>query len=364
VLQWVAVAIVGIGVGAVIATDPSFSSFFSRTRIRHSEAKLPKPLDKMTAADLAAMPDAELEKLDPLVMNLIVARGLPGLATLEIPSYVATVDDWARQIDEGNRRLEPISKHDPTYLVSREFWMAGGMAVALAGPRFGIRYTSTGLDDRDPAQHFVHGVIDNRMGTCASMPVLHMAIGFRLGWPLKAVVSADHMWSRWDDGKPKEKGGIRFNLEATNSKSDGSWGSFNSPSDEEYASWLHTPRRVIENGSDFTSLTARQTLGVFLQSRAGVWVARDCPDRAISDARLAVACFPKNVDIQRMLAHATGKDRPRWHRGTTVPAFGSRARTVLSGQMRMSTIAVKCEAGSGESSNPRVPTNRPRLHAQ
>jgi hypothetical protein len=197
--------------------------------------------------------------------------------------------------------------------------MAGGMAVALAGPRFGIRYTIQAIDEGNPAQQFVYGVIDTKMGTCASMPVLYLAIAHRLGWPLKAVVSKDHMWTRWDDGVPKERGGQRFNLEATNSKSDGAWGSFSSPSDDEYARWLGTPQKVIDSGSDFTSLTARQTLGVYLQGGAAWWLSHGQEPRAAEDLQLAVACFPKNVDIQRMLAHATGKDRtPGWHRGGSV----------------------------------------------
>ena len=293
----------------------------------------------LTAADLGRMSDAQLERMDPLAMNLIVARELPPLRGLDIAQYSATVDEWARQIDEGNRAIEPQSKADPTYKVSREFWMAGGMAVALAGPRFGIRYTTQAIDEGNPAQQFVYGVIDAKMGTCASMPVLYLAIAHRLHWPLKAVVSKDHMWTRWDDGVPKEKGGQQFNLEATNSKSDGAWGSFSSPSDAEYGRWLGTPQKVIDSGSDFTSLTARQTLGVYLQGRAAWWLAHGYEPRAVEDLKLAVACFPKNVDIQRMLAHATGQDRsPDWRRrGSTQTADADRINRLNQEALRRLT---------------------------
>jgi transglutaminase superfamily protein len=264
---------------------------------------LPAHWEKLTAADLAAMTDAQLARLDPLVMNLIVARGIPGLESLDIAKYASTVDEWASLIEEANRRAEPSSRSDPAYRVSREFWMAGGMAVALAGPAFGIRYTTQGLDPGRPEQQFIHGVIDGRQGTCASMPVLYMAIGHRLGWPIKAVVSGDHMWARWDGA------GRRFNLEATNAKSDGSWGSFSSLTDEECAQWLKTPREAIDSGSDFTSLTPRQALGVFLQSRAAYWAVQDRLADATRDAQLATKCFPQNRDICQLLAEVTGQRR-------------------------------------------------------
>lgn len=185
--------------------------------------------------------------------------------------------------------------------------MAGKMAVALAGPRFGIRYTTEGINNGNPAQLFVYGLIDTNLGTCATMPVLYLAIGHRLHWPLHAVVSKDHMWTRWDDGKP---GGQRFNLEATNAKSNGVMGSFSSLSDEAYAEWLHTPKSVIESGSDFTSLTARQLLGVFLQGRGAVWLEHGRCDQAAKDFELAVKCFPENVDIRQCLRVTQGKDHP------------------------------------------------------
>lgn len=256
----------------------------------------------MTSADLVSMPDGELANVDPLVMNLIVARGIPEVGNLDIPKYAKIVDAWASQIEAANRAAEPLSKNDPAYLVSREFWLAGGMAVMLAGPAFGISYTRDNLNPGSPDQQFIHGVIDNRKGTCATMPVLYMAIGRRLGWPIKAVVSGDHMWARWDDGVPVAEGGKRFNLEATNARSEGGEGSFASLTDDQYIQWLETPRGSIEGGSDMTSLTPRQVLGVFLQGRAGYWVEHKEPAKAEADLRVALECFPQNRDIRRFHA--------------------------------------------------------------
>jgi hypothetical protein len=289
-----------MGLVAVVVIIGSWTLLRS---VQGGRGELPKPVQHMTALDLASMTDAQLARVDPLVMNLIVARGIPALEHLDINRYAKIVDDWATRIDAANKSAEPYSKGEPAYLVSREFWMAGGMAVMLAGPAFGIRYTRETLTPGKPEQQFVHGVIDGKRGTCATMPVLYMAIGHRLGWPIRAVVSRDHMWARWDDGVPPGRGGKRFNLEATNASSKGGEGSFASLTDDEYAAWLGTPREVIESGSDMSSLTPRQTLGVFLQGRAGYWIERGEPGKAEADLELALECFPENRDIRSFHWH-------------------------------------------------------------
>jgi regulator of sirC expression with transglutaminase-like and TPR domain len=45
----------------------------------------------------------------------------------------------------------------------------------------GVGYHVESIAFSDPRDLFVHGVIDNRRGTCVSLAVLYMAIGHRLG---------------------------------------------------------------------------------------------------------------------------------------------------------------------------------------
>lgn len=274
----------------------------------HEPATAPKSLtspiiSNLTAEDLVRMSDAELARIDPVVVNLIVARGIPGLEQIDIAKYVRTVDEWAAEIKAGLDATESAERSSDLYRHDPDLWRVGGMAVALAGRRFGIAYTADNLDLTDPAQTFVHGVIDTRRGTCSSMPVLYLGIAHRLGWPLKAVVSGDHMWTRWDDGRP---GGKRFNIEATSAKTDGSQGSFNSLTDEQIAEWLETPRDRIASGSDFTTLTPRQTLAVYLQARAAYWWKSGQDQKAASDIALGNQLFPKNYDIAAFLDMARG----------------------------------------------------------
>ena len=251
-----------------------------------------KNVSDLTTANLLSLTDTELANLDPLVMNLVVAKEVPELQTIDIERYAKIVDRWAQAIQAGLRAFEPEARRtDPLYTQNPQLWQAGSMSIAVAGPRIGIAYTADTLNAGDPGQLFLPGLIDNKTGTCSSMPVLYLAIAHRLGWPLKAVVSRDHFWCRWDDGVK------RFNLEATAASSDGSIGSFTSTSDEDYIQQLGTPKRAIDSGSDFTSLTPRQLLGVFLQTRAAYWAAHKQWERAEHDLLLARTCFPRNRDI-------------------------------------------------------------------
>jgi len=65
---------------------------------------------QLSARDLVAMSDAELEAMDPLVMNMVVAKGLPELADIDFAKYAGIVDGWAERIAEGSRRGRPTRR--------------------------------------------------------------------------------------------------------------------------------------------------------------------------------------------------------------------------------------------------------------
>src|SRR5262245_46620382 len=47
---------------------------------------------------LLSMSAAELVGVDPVVMNLTIAKGIPGLESLDIPRYARLADEWAADI--------------------------------------------------------------------------------------------------------------------------------------------------------------------------------------------------------------------------------------------------------------------------
>lgn len=250
---------------------------------------------RLSVRDLVAMDDAELEAMDPLVMNMVVAKGLPDLAGIEFTRYARVVDGWAERIAQGITVGEAeAARTSPAYRADPDIWRAGSMAIALASPQVGIGY-SRDVQVGNHADLFVPGLIDTKRGTCSNMPVLYLAVAHRLGWPLKAVVAADHMWCRWDDGTK------RFNLEATSTKSGTGEGSFSTPPDEAYQTDFNIPAKAVEVGSDMSTLTARQTLGVYLQQRSAYYRELGKWAEAEEDLLLARVCFPENRDIFRNL---------------------------------------------------------------
>ena len=250
---------------------------------------------QLSARDLVAMSDAELEAMDPLVMNMVVAKGVPELAGIDFASYAKVVDGWAERIGMGVRFGEvEAARTSPAYKADPDIWRAGSMAIALASTDVGIGY-SRDVMLSNHADLFVPGLIDTKRGTCSNMPVLYMAVAHRLGWPLKAVVAADHMWCRWDDGIK------RFNLEATSTIAGSGEGSFSTPPDEAYRTDLNIPSKAVEVGSDLSTLSARQTLGVYLQQRSGYFRETGKWAEAEEDILLARLCFPENRDILRNL---------------------------------------------------------------
>jgi hypothetical protein len=87
------------------------------------------------------------------------------------------------------------------------------------------------------------------------MPVLYLAIGRRLGYPLKLVTTKAHLFLRWEDARE------RFNLEATGK-------GMNRYDDENFRQWpFPVTEAEIRTEGYLKSLSAAEELAVFLSSR-------------------------------------------------------------------------------------------------
>ena len=104
--------------------------------------------------------------------------------------------------------------------MSRESAKKWSSAVVLYED-YGVRYNpkwitspeATPADDHffaDSRDILLHGLVGpQHLGTCSSMPILYLALGRRLDYPLKLVKAKGHLFMRWDS--PSEK----FDLDAT-----------------------------------------------------------------------------------------------------------------------------------------------------
>lgn len=160
----------------------------------------------------------------------------------------------------------------------------------------GVKYDMTAAGNssfKDSRVAFIHGMIpepgqtiaDTPGGTCASMPVMYVAIGRRLGYPLKLVTTNSHIFVRWD-GKdhPKPTWRERFNIE-------GAGQGFGSYDDDHYKTWPFkvTDEEVRANGY-LISLTPMEELASFLAARGHCGQDNDEPGFAARCYENAYCC--------------------------------------------------------------------------
>jgi hypothetical protein len=228
--------------------------------------------------------DAECTGFDLAAVDLACAVGLPGSEQLDIPACLAWVDHaaaWARYqtamtFDQFRWNPEVYENSEGTFRV------VAMMNVLWRG--LGVHYNQGRIDDpeafTDSRDDFIHGIIEGRGGTCASLPVLLAAVGRRLGYPLKLVTTARHLFARWDDPF-----GERFNVEINKT-------GLNTYPDEHYLSWPVDIRGTKwETETRFLrSLTPREEV-------AHVWAKRGHNLRSNGRLKEAVDCLATACSI-------------------------------------------------------------------
>ena len=224
---------------------------------------------------LLAMTGDQLADVDIAEMSLLCAVGLPGATGLDMDHCLSTLDRWALRVKfETERHL--YRAHDPRWADHyrhNEAYLRAEFLLQVLQQDLGVKYdvTASGnFDFSDSRVAFLHGMIpaagkttaDTPGGTCASMPVLYVAIGRRLGYPLKLVTTHGHIFVRWDSkGHPNPAWRDRFNIE-------GAGGGFSSYDDEHYTTW---PKKVtadeVRAYGYLVSLTPKEELAMFLAAR-------------------------------------------------------------------------------------------------
>jgi len=222
-------------------------------------------------------------------LNLAVAREIPGLADLDVGRYVRIVDDWTRQFARVLPGMEAQFRRTPENWNNDIRFFRVGMLQGFLGHEIGLRYIdeqryAAAVRYTDPGDLFLHGLIDMKRGTCGNMPVLHVAMARRMGWPVSLACAGSHQISRFDDGE------VVHNIEATSTQP----GSFCSDPDEVYVERFRLPARAIECGSDLRKLTAREMVGVFLGLRGRHYRDVGDMDQADLSCALSRVLFPRH----------------------------------------------------------------------
>lgn len=216
--------------------------------------------------DLIRLTPDEIAECDVGRLNLICAQGLPGVYD-DLDVELQTLDRWSDAVQKmTNQHIRRFHEHPEKFQYSEGYFRMLVLITVLQQD-FQVRYNpdrdSSAGDLEAPkeffansADVFIHGLLDTRLGTCSSMPVLYVAVGRRLGYPLKLVSAKSHLFARWDAGV-----GSQFNIEGTNR-------GLVCHDDDYYKNW---PRPMtpadLASGQYLKSLTPAEELAVFMQIR-------------------------------------------------------------------------------------------------
>jgi hypothetical protein len=231
-------------------------------------------------------------------MSLVVAKRIPAFADLDIETYVNAVDSWAEEVRRDTERHwyrfeRAPEKFDHSEADFKIAWLASDI-----NQLFEVDYDVLDFDYSDPSNLFINGIVDRRRGTCVSMPMLYVAIGWRLGYPIKLVQVPTHVFARWDDDKE------RINIEAT--------GYGASYPDSHYETEFFVSPWCKEEGGELASMSPRQMLGTLLLARCSFWASIGADEERFRDVLRANLLYPTSPLALATLGEEWGV---RWQEG-------------------------------------------------
>jgi Transglutaminase-like superfamily len=243
----------------------------------------------MSWKELVKLSPEELSKRDIAAMNLACAEGLPGAENLDHAGLLDRLDYFARRVrQESAANYWRFRKRRYDYQNSEGYFLALALVTVLQ-QSCGVRYNPLKIDEDavfDTADTFIFGILRDMGGTCATMPVVYVAVGRRLGYPMSLVAAfggkATHLFARWDDGK------VRFNIEATGE-------GMRCPTDAYYRTGRYSTTSEIErDGLFLQSKASQQELATFLNGRMCCLRSAGRHRAAVDAAAWSSALDPEN----------------------------------------------------------------------
>lgn len=284
----------------------------------HAAKALPADLRQLLSQSPLAIPS-----LDIALLNLLCAEGLPGAERLAPQESIATLNQWAQRVQSETDRHMHRFKENPAEFEHSEGYFRMLMMAVVVYEDFSVRYnpermsTAGSLDANDhffadSRDLFLHGLLQPRLnlqpstfnsqqtpqfstlnfrlGTCSSLPVLYIAIGRRLGYPLKLVTTKAHLFLRWESATE------RFDLEATGK-------GMNRYDDEHFKQWpFPVTEDEIKADGYLKSLTPVEELAVFLSLRGHCLREAGRIQEAASAYRAAAKLVPGSRAYSLLLA--------------------------------------------------------------
>ncbi len=219
-------------------------------------------------SSLLSLPVQTLQQVDLARMNLVCAEGLPGSEDLDVNRSLARLDAMAARVRAETERHYYRFQQNPAEFENSEGYFRMLMLAVVLSEDFQVQYSLDMIGNAadawlgdgffaDSREVFLHGLTEPKpQGTCSSLPVLQVAVGRRLGYPLKLVTTKGHLFVRWEDSRE------RFNIEASGK-------GVNRFSDDYYRHWpLEVSEEEIRAEGYLRSLSAAEEFAVFLAIRA------------------------------------------------------------------------------------------------
>jgi len=258
------------------------------------------PAQPATLALLLTAPRENLEKSEIGSMNLLCGRDLAGEFEVVLKDSLDRLGEWTERVRTETKRHQYRFMRNPAEFEHSEGYFKMLMMAVVLAEDFGVHYLANRQIDpasaadgdgffADPSAVFLHGVLGTkRGGTCSSLPVLHVAIGRRLGYPLNLVTTKGHLFVRWDGQ------GERFNVEVSGQ-------GLNRFEDSYYRKWPFpvTDEEVAAEGY-LKSLSAPEELAVFLSIRGMCLREAGRPQEAADSFASAARFAPNCRSYKRM----------------------------------------------------------------
>ena len=246
----------------------------------------------------------QLENIDIGLRNLLISQGLRGSENLDIDACMgelATIKQRVQQ--ETARNLHQYFENPAKFENSEQYFRMLTLLTVLQQD-FGAIYnpdrvTPVGVFESNSSFYanshdvFMHGLLgDQRGGTCASLPVLTIAIGRRLGYPLALVSAQNHLFVRWND----EKSPTNFEVTGLG---------LGTYPDDHYRKWPYPFDSTAEKANRYLlSMSAAEECAVFMSIRGACLMAANRCEESLEAYRSAVKLAPDSKLYQLILEQA------------------------------------------------------------
>jgi hypothetical protein len=269
-------------------------------------ANLSSTASPATLPYLLSMHRSQLSRVEIGVMNVLCAVGLSGSDAINMDSSLVGLDDMASRVKVETARHYRKFQANPKEFTESEAYFRMLCLVTVLQQDFGVGYSpnrarpSEGSIEpnetffADSRDIFIHGLLGpRRTGTCASLPVLYIAVGRRLGYPLKLVGAKNHLFVRWDNGRE------RLNIEATTQ-------GLTTFDDAYYRGWPFPMTPEEERTERYlTSLSSEEELSVFLSLRTQCLLAAGRFKEALSCQEQVCRLAPHSSNQKEILEQVT-----------------------------------------------------------